>query len=49
MNIISGKTKNKFAGMFAAKSWGKRRTFPNIAEKSFNKLWKEKGDKSNKG
>jgi len=44
-NIISGKNKNKFAGMFAAKSWGKRRNFPNIAEKSFNELWKEKNDK----
>lgn len=44
-NIISGRTKNKFAGMFATKSWGKRRVFPKIANKSFNELWKEKSNK----
>jgi len=48
-NIISGKSKNKFASMFAAKSWGNRRTLPNIAEKSFNELWKKKTIKNKRG
>jgi L-lactate dehydrogenase complex protein LldF len=42
MDMINGKTKNKIAKKFAAKSWGKKREFPDIAEKSFNQLWKEK-------
>lgn len=44
MNMLPGKTKNRFAGLFAAKSWGKRRVFPKIADKSFNELWKEKNN-----
>ena len=44
MDMISGKNKNKMAKKFAAKPWGKNREFPDIAEKSFNQLWKEKHD-----
>ncbi len=42
INILSGKAKNRLAGAVATKSWGKRRVFPKIADKSFNELWKEK-------
>ncbi len=44
MDMISGSTKNTMAKKFAAKPWGKNREFPDIAEKSFNQLWKEKHD-----
>lgn len=44
MNMTSGKTKNKLAAKFASKSWGSKRHFPHIAEKSFNELWKEKNN-----
>jgi L-lactate dehydrogenase complex protein LldF len=42
MNMTSGKTKNTLANKFAAKSWGNKRIFPQISDKSFNELWKEK-------
>jgi len=44
MDMISGGTKKTMAKKFAAKPWGKNREFPDIAEKSFNQLWKEKHD-----
>ncbi len=44
MNMASGKTKNMLAAKFATKSWGSKRKFPKIADKSFNELWKEKND-----
>jgi L-lactate dehydrogenase complex protein LldF len=44
MNMASGKTKNMLAAKFATKSWGSKREFPKIADKSFNELWKEKND-----
>jgi L-lactate dehydrogenase complex protein LldF len=44
LDMISGGTKNKLAKKFAAKPWGKNREFPDIAEKSFNQLWKEKSE-----
>jgi len=44
MDMVSGKVKDKMAKKFAAKPWGKNREFPDIAEKSFNQLWKEKFD-----
>ena len=44
VNMVSGKTKNKMAGLVATRTWGKRRKFPVIAEKSFNELWKEKNN-----
>jgi L-lactate dehydrogenase complex protein LldF len=42
MDMTSGKTKNKLAGMFASKLWGPRRELPKMADKSFSQLWKEK-------
>jgi len=42
MNMASGKTKNMLAAKFATKAWGSKRSFPKIANKSFNELWKEK-------
>ncbi len=41
MNSVSGKTKNKLSKVFAKKQWGNKRDLPDIAEKSFNQLWKE--------
>lgn len=42
MNMTSGKTKNAMANKLASKSWGSKRVFPKISDKSFNELWKEK-------
>jgi len=42
MDMAGGKIKYTFAKMFGSKAWGPRREFPHIAEKSFNRLWKEK-------
>ena len=44
MNMTSGKTKNAIANKFAAKSWGNKRIFPKISDKSFNELWKEQNN-----
>ena len=44
MNMTSGKTKNMMANKFATKSWGSKRSFQKIADKSFNELWKEKNE-----
>jgi len=41
INMLPGKTKNRFARILATKSWGSRRVFPKIADKSFNEQWKE--------
>jgi L-lactate dehydrogenase complex protein LldF len=42
MDMLSGKIKNFFLkGMFA-KIWGKYRSMPIIAPKSFSKLWEER-------
>jgi len=46
LDMTSGKTKNKLAGMFASKIWGPRRELPKMADKSFSQLWKDqKGEK----
>ncbi len=42
LDMAGGKSKNMAAGMFASKTWGPRRELPQIAEKSFSQLWKEK-------
>lgn len=42
VDMVSGKTKNKLAGMFAPNAWGPRRELPKMADKSFSQLWKEK-------
>ena len=41
MNSVSGKTKNTFSKLFIRNQWGSKRDLPDIAEKSFNQLWKE--------
>jgi len=41
MDMAGGKAKYTLAKMFGSKAWGPRREFPHIAEKSFNRLWKE--------
>lgn len=45
MNMVSGNTKNKLAKTFMSKKWGNHREFPEIADKSFNELWKMKDEK----
>lgn len=42
LDMFSGKTKNKLAGIFAPNVWGPRRVLPKLADKSFSQLWKEK-------
>jgi len=40
--MLSGGTKNVLMKMTVAKTWGPRRSLPEIAPKSFSELWKEK-------
>ncbi len=40
------KTKNRFMKMFFRKPWGKRRSLPKFAEKSFKQLWQERQNAS---
>lgn len=42
MDMVSGKTKNFFLKRFFKKSWGKYRSMPEIAQKSFAKQWEER-------
>ncbi len=42
MDLLSGKTKNQMSKLVVKKMWGPRRELPQMAEKSFNQLWKEK-------
>ncbi|GAB3909707.1 LutB/LldF family L-lactate oxidation iron-sulfur protein [Mucilaginibacter boryungensis] len=42
MDFFSGKMKNFFMRTFFKKAWGDRREMPEVAEKSFSTLWKEK-------
>lgn len=41
MDFFSGKTKNFFLKIFFKKSWGKYRSMPEIAPKSFAQQWEE--------
>jgi L-lactate dehydrogenase complex protein LldF len=41
MNSMSGKTKNTFSKLFVKNQWGSKRDLPDVADKSFNQLWKE--------
>ena len=41
MDVVGGKSKNVFMSMFFNKAWGSKRELPKIADKSFNKRWKE--------
>ncbi|RYD89116.1 MAG: iron-sulfur cluster-binding protein, partial [Sphingobacteriales bacterium] len=47
-DFFGGNMKNKFVKMFFNKSWGHYRDLPQVAEKSFSKQWKEKGDNDDK-
>lgn len=40
---VGGKAKNWFLKTFFTKSWGPHRELPKVADKSFSKQWKEKG------
>ena len=42
MDMVSGKMKNFFLKKFFKKSWGKYRSMPEIAPKSFAKQWEER-------
>ncbi len=44
LDLVSGFGNNAIAKKFAAKPWGPNREFPDVAEKSFSQLWKEKHD-----
>ncbi|NGM64888.1 LUD domain-containing protein [Sphingobacterium sp. SGR-19] len=44
IDFFSGKIKNFFLQIFFKKTWGKHRKLPNLADKSFAKQWKERGD-----
>jgi L-lactate dehydrogenase complex protein LldF len=41
MDMFSGKWKNFFLKTFFKKSWGKYRSMPTIASKSFSKMWQD--------
>jgi len=45
LDFFSGKNKNRFLKHFLEKHWGKRRTLPELAKKSFSQLWMEKEEK----
>ena len=42
VDMVSGKTKNKLAGIFMPNAWGPRRELPKMADKSFSQMWREK-------
>lgn len=42
MDIASGSTKNMILRQFFKKSWGSKRKLPEIQNKSFSQLWKER-------
>src|ERR1700760_2405026 len=42
MDFLGGKTKNRLMKMFFKKTWGHLRDMPEVAEKSFSKMWHEK-------
>lgn len=45
LDLFGGNTKNFFMKKAVSKTWGPRRTLPELAPKSFTALWKEKKDK----
>ena len=49
MDVIGGKIKNFFLKNLFRKIWGKYRSMPKIAPKSFAKLWEEKNKDSTSG
>ena len=42
-DFFSGKTKNRFMSLFFRKTWGHLREMPKVADKSFSKMWQERG------
>jgi len=42
MDMASGSTKNLIIKQFFKKSWGNKRVFPKISDKSFSQMWKER-------
>lgn len=46
LDFFGGKFKNFILKNFFKKAWGKRRTLPEVAEKSFSKQWKEKDERT---
>jgi L-lactate dehydrogenase complex protein LldF len=42
MDLFGGKMKNFLMRLFFKKAWGQHREMPNVAQKSFATLWKEK-------
>lgn len=48
LDMVSGKTKNKFMKRFVTHAWGPRRVLPEMAEKSFRQLWEERREEKNK-
>ena len=46
MNMMGGGIKNFFLNTLFKGTWGERRDLPQVAQKSFNELWKEKQAKN---
>lgn len=44
MDMMSNSNKNRSIKYFFKKHWGSRRILPKVADKSFNKMWKEKNN-----
>ncbi|RYF85022.1 MAG: lactate utilization protein, partial [Chitinophagaceae bacterium] len=47
-DFFSSTTKNKLMKIFFSKLWGKYRSMPEVAEKSFSKQWQEQGRSGDK-
>ncbi|NOU46381.1 MAG: lactate utilization protein [Bacteroidales bacterium] len=45
LDFFGGGNKNRFLRHFLSKHWGKRRTLPVIAPKSFSQMWAEQNEK----
>ena len=43
-DFFGGKAKNFFMQRFFKSSWGHFKDMPNVAQKSFSQLWKERGN-----
>ncbi len=44
MDMVGGNMKNMLAKSFLSKTWGPRRDLPKFSDKSFNKMWRDKGN-----
>jgi hypothetical protein len=43
--MTGGKTRGRAMKKLMGKAWGSRRKWPEFAEKSFNRLWREEAEK----